>query len=81
MERKAYPGDFSKRRERGEAGFEAPVAYDGHVDGHGVSVMMNQFGTGGTPWSFIIDQKGVVRLSGFTPEAERMEPLIRELRN
>ncbi len=42
-------------------GIESPVGYDAHVDGGYVSLIMSQYGTGGTPWTIIIDKKGIVR--------------------
>lgn len=47
---------------------EAPVGYDARIDGDRVSLIMRQYGTGGTPWTVVIDKKGVVRFNNFTPE-------------
>ena len=42
---------------------------------------MSQYGTGGTPWTVVIDRKGVVRYSGFTPaSAKPLTKLIDKLR-
>jgi hypothetical protein len=45
----------------------APNGFDGHVDGARTSNIMRQFGTGGTPWTIVIDKKGVVRINEVTP--------------
>ena len=60
-----------------------PVAYDGHVDGAYTSVFMHRYGTGGTPSTVVIDKKGKVRISQFTPGTpeqlmERIEKLRKE---
>ena len=60
---------------------DVPVGYDAHVDGDKTSVFMRQFGTGGTPWSIIIDKKGIVRFNEVTPKTEdKLVPLIEQLR-
>ncbi len=60
---------------------EVPVAYDAHVDGARTSVFMHSYGTGGTPWSIVIDKKGKVRHSSFTPaDVEVLAELIEKLR-
>ncbi len=74
-----FEGASSNTPERGprEAkshGITAPVGYDARVDGSRVSEIMHRYGTGGTPWTIVIDKKGIVRFSGFT--AERAETLI-----
>ena len=61
-------------------GIKAPFAYDGHVDGARTSVFMHTYGTGGTPWSVVIDQKGKVRFSAVTPAADQLVKLIQDLR-
>ena len=37
-----------------------PVGYDGHVDGIPTSAFMMRYGTGGTPWTIVIDKKGMI---------------------
>jgi hypothetical protein len=60
---------------------KTPVAYDAHVDGARVSVFMHRFGTGGTPWTTVIDRKGKVRYNDFTAaDADRLARLIDDLR-
>ena len=54
-------------QETSKFGIKAPVGYDGHVDGARVSLIMSQYGTGGTPWTTVIDRKGIVRFNNFTP--------------
>ncbi len=62
-------------------GIKVPVAYDGHVDGARTSVFMHSYGTGGTPWSIVIDKKRVVRFNQVTPKTpDGLERLIRKLR-
>ena len=46
---------------------KAPNGFDGHVDGARVSLIMQKFGTGGTPWTIVIDKKGEVRVNEVTP--------------
>lgn len=67
-------------REVKSHGIEAPVAYDGHVDGARTSVFMHTFGTGGTPWTVVIDRKGKVRFNELTPaKPEELVKLIKKL--
>ena len=62
-------------------GIKVPVGYDARLDGARTSLIMSQYGTGGTPWTVVIDKKGVVRYSGFTPEnAKPLTKLIDNLR-
>jgi len=44
------------------------------------SVLMRNYRTGGTPWTIIIDKKGVVRFNGFHISQEKASALIEELR-
>ena len=48
-------------------GIKIPVGFDARVDGDPVSLYMRQYGTGGTPWTTVIDKKGIVRINAFTP--------------
>ena len=48
---------------------KAPVAYDGRVDGAHVSLFMSQYGTGGTPWTIVIDKRRVVQHNSVTPQS------------
>ena len=57
-----------------------PVGYDGHVDGGRTSVFMHRFGTGGTPWTIVIDKKGKVQFNGGTPDVDTLKELIDKLR-
>lgn len=68
-------------REVKDHGIKVPFAYDGHVDGHRTSVFMHTFGTGGTPWSVVIDKKGKVRFNGVTPQKpEQLVELVEKLK-
>ncbi len=51
-------------RETKKYGIKAPVGFDGHGDGSRTSIFMSTVGTGGTPWTVIIDKKRVVRVNG-----------------
>ncbi len=46
---------------------KAANGFDAHVDGARTSIIMQQFGTGGTPWTIIIDKRGEVRVNEVTP--------------
>ena len=60
---------------------QVPVGYDGHIDGDTTSVFMRHYGTGGTPWTIIIDKKGIVRVNEVTPnDVDRLTNLINDLR-
>jgi hypothetical protein len=61
-------------------GIEVPVGYDARADGERVSGIMSQYGTGGTPWTIVIDKKGQVRHSAVTPDAKTLSKLIDKLR-
>ena len=54
-------------RETEKYGIKSPVGYDAHLDGERTSIFMRTFGTGGTPWTVIIDRRGIVQFSQFTP--------------
>ena len=53
-----------------------PVGYDGHVDGARTSVVMQQFGTGGTPWTVVIGRDGIVQMNEFTPSPDKIDLAI-----
>jgi hypothetical protein len=58
-----------------------PIGYDAHVDGARVSITMQRYSTGGTPWTIVIDKKGVVRFSAITPaDVGQLTKLIDKLR-
>lgn len=51
-------------------GVTVPLGYDARVEGERVSLVMMRYGTGGTPWTIVIDKHGVVRFSAFSPGAD-----------
>ena len=55
-------------KEARKHGIDSAVGYDAHVDGIPLSTFMLRYGTGGTPWSIVIDKAGIVRYSNFTPD-------------
>ena len=60
-------------------GLDIPM---GHTAGErGSPEMMRNYRTGGTPWTIIIDPKGVVRFNDFHIEADKAVTLIEELNN
>ena len=60
---------------------KVPVGYDASVDGDTSSAILGQFGTGGTPWTIIIDKRGVVRVNEVTPgDVDRLTRTIEDLR-
>ena len=61
-------------------GIGVPVGFDAHVDGNRLSTFMFQYGTGATPWTIVIDKKGIVRMSEITPSSTRVARLIEKLR-
>jgi thiol-disulfide isomerase/thioredoxin len=67
-------------KEAAKYGIKAPVGYDARVDGARESLLMERYGTGGTPWTIVIDRKGVVRFNGFTPDSKTLVALVQELR-
>jgi len=63
------------------AGIASPVGYDARVDGARLSNIMTQFGTGGTPWTIVIDKKGEVVFNSVTPPgAPALVQLVEKLR-
>jgi len=82
-----FEGHASNTVERGpkearKHGITVPVGYDAHVDGIPLSTFMLRYGTGGTPWSVVIDKFGIVRFSDFTPEDPAiLAQLIERLRS
>ena len=58
----------------------APTGFDAHVDGGRTSVFMHRYGTGGTPWTIIIDKRGQVRVNEVTPDAESLTKKIEKYR-
>ena len=62
-------------------GVRVPVGFDARVDGASQSLLMERFGTGGTPWTIVIDRKGIVRFNATTPTDSRtIVALVEELR-
>ena len=54
-------------REANKYNVQVPVGYDAHVDGDTSPTFLQQYGTGGTPWTVIIDRNGIVRMNEVTP--------------
>jgi len=68
-------------KEAAKYGIKAPVGFDARVDGAAQSLVMERFGTTGTPWTIVIDRKGVVRFNGFTPpDSKTILALVQDLR-
>lgn len=62
-------------------GIKVPIGYDAHIDGARLSITMQRFATGGTPWTIVIDKKGIVRFNaGTPPDAGQLTRLIEKLR-
>lgn len=59
---------------------KVPVGYDAHLDGERTSIFMRTYGTGGTPWTVVIDEKGIVQYNAVTPEEKILTKLIDRLR-
>ena len=60
---------------------KSPIGYDSHVDGARTSLVMTQYATGGTPWTIVIDKKGIVRFNAVTPpDVDQLTTLIDKLR-
>ena len=60
---------------------KSPIGYDAHVDGAQTSLVMQQYATGGTPWTIIIDKNGIVRFNAGTPaDVGQLTTLIDKLR-
>lgn len=69
-------------RETAKFDIDVPVGYDAHLDGARTSVVMQRFGTGGTPWTIVIDRSGVVRMNEVTPtDPQRIVKLVERLRD
>ncbi|MHC4942569.1 MAG: peroxiredoxin family protein [Planctomycetota bacterium] len=73
-----FEGYSSNRAKRAwetaeQYGLKIPVGHDGSEENR--SVLMQRFRTGGTPWTILIDKKGVVRFNGFRLSFE--EAMIR----
>ncbi len=61
---------------------KVPIGYDAHVDGARVSIFMQQYSTGGTPWTIVIDKKGKVAFNAVTPkDSAQLVTLITRLRS
>ena len=60
-------------------GLDIPVGHDGT---HGKpSPLMRRYRSGGTPWTIIIDKKGIVRFNGFRLSTEQGEDILTTLIN
>lgn len=80
-----FEGTAENTPERGpkevaKYGIKAPVGFDARVDGARESLIMERFLTDGTPWTIVIDRKGVVRFNGLTPDSKTLVALVQELR-
>ena len=61
---------------------QVPVGYDAHVDSETSSAFLEQYGTGGTPWTVIIDKNGIVRVNKITPgDVDGLARTIQKLRD
>ncbi len=67
-------------KEVAKYGIKAPVGFDARVDGARESLIMERFLTDGTPWTIVIDRKGIVRFNGRTPDSKTLVALAQELR-
>jgi hypothetical protein len=81
-----FEGESSNTPERGpkeakKYNIKVPVGYDAHLDGDPTSVFMRTYGTGGTPWTVVIDKTGVVRHNAVTSDEKTLRKLIDRLRN
>lgn len=81
-----FEGTAENTPERGpkevaKYGIRSPVGFDARVDGAAKSLIMERYGTDGTPWTIVIDRKGVVRFNAFTPaDPKTLVALVQELR-
>lgn len=57
---------------------DIPVGHDAGVDNSG-SMLMRRYRSGGTPWTVIIDRKGVVRYNDFSIKPDQAIVLIDRL--
>ena len=78
-----WEGTHTNTPERGpketkKYGIKVPVAFDGHVDGSRLSIVMSRYGTGGTPWTIVIDKSGIVRVNEVTVRLNE-EGLVRTI--
>ncbi|NJN14403.1 MAG: hypothetical protein HC813_01810 [Planctomycetes bacterium] len=67
-----WEGTHTNTPERGpkeaeKYGITVPVGFDGHVDGGRTSTFMQRLGTGGTPWTVVMDKRRKIRLNEVTP--------------
>jgi hypothetical protein len=58
----------NNKRVAKQYGIDVPIGYDAHVDGARLSMVMTNYGTGGTPWTIVIDKKGKVAFNALTPK-------------
>ena len=63
---------------RDKFGLDIPLGYDGSEDSP--SSLMSDYHARGTPWTIIIDKKGIVRANGFEIDADDAIELVEELR-
>jgi hypothetical protein len=71
----------ANRRVAKQFKIDVPIGYDAHVDGARLSIFMQQYSTGGTPWTVVIDKKGKVAFNAVTPkDASQLIKLIVRLR-
>jgi hypothetical protein len=80
-----WEGTHTNTPERGPSEVEkyeikAPTGFDAHVDGGRTSIFMQRYGTGGTPWTIVIDKRGQVRVNEVTPNADGLAKEIEKYR-
>ena len=68
------------RHETKKYKINAAVGFDAHVDGGRTSIIMQRYGTGGTPWTIIIDKRGEVRVNEVTPGFDGLVKKIKRFR-
>ena len=76
----AYNSQDKLRKNQLEWGLNIPMAHAaGNAQTHAIPEIMQQYRSGGTPWTVIIDPHGWVAYNDFHLEAESAAALIKKL--
>ena len=59
-------------------GLDIPFGHDTGLDGR-LSLVMQRYRTGGTPWTVLIDQQRHVRFNGFQADSDDLQGMITQL--
>ena len=59
-----------------DLGIKVAILYDSRIDGMEIPEVLRTYGTGGTPWTVVVDREGKVAVCEVTPDAETLRERV-----